>query len=89
MHESGLVASLVARVEALVVATGASPRRIGVKVGGLSGVQPASLRAHWERLAGPSLAAAQLDIEVEDEAANLGATGLTLLYVDVADPGSG
>lgn len=86
MHESGLVASLVTRATEIVENTGKAPRRIGVRVGALSGVDPAFVRAHWSRLAGPALAGATLDVHVSQDATEPGATGVSLVYVDVADP---
>ncbi len=85
MHESGIVASLAARAEAIVAEACAEPRRIGIKVGALSGVEPEAVRAHWARFAGPLLVGASLDIQVDDDPSAPTSLGVVLSYVDIAD----
>ena len=85
MHESGIVASLVARAEAIVEEACAPPRRIGITVGALSGVEPEVVHTHWERFAGPLLTGATLDIQVDDDPSAPSALGVVLSYVDIAD----
>jgi len=87
MHESGLVRSLVVRAAAIVEGAGTSPHRIGIRVGALSGVDPAVVRMYWERLAVTSLAGATLDIEVEATPDGPDSMGLVLTYVDVGEGG--
>jgi Zn finger protein HypA/HybF involved in hydrogenase expression len=85
MHESGIVASLVARAEAIVDEACAEPRRIGITVGALSGVEPDAVQTHWQRFAGPLLSGATLDIQVDDDPAAPASLGVVLSYVDIAD----
>lgn len=87
MHESGVVASLVARAEAIVEEACARPRRIGIEVGALSGIDPDAVRAHWPRFAGPSLDGAELEIQADDDPGAIDALRAVLRYVDIADDG--
>lgn len=85
MHESGIVASLVARAEAIVAEACAEPRRIGIRVGALSGVEPEAVQTHWMRFAGPLLFGATLDIQVDDDPQAPTSLGVVLSYIDIAD----
>lgn len=85
MHESGIVASLVARAETAVHDAGAAAaRRVGVRVGALSGVDPDVIRTYWTRFATGSTAEAELDIELSDDVVADDALGVALAYIDVA-----
>lgn len=85
MHESGIVASLVARAETAVHDAGAATaQRIGVRIGALSGLDPDVIRTYWTRFATGSTAGAELHIELADDAAAEDALGVALAYVDVA-----
>ncbi len=84
MHESKLVASLVAAVEAAAEDAGASVSSVGLRIGVLSGLQAKVVRDYWERLAGPSLSVADLEITVADDPSSSAAFGLELAYVEVA-----
>ncbi len=88
MHESGIVASLVARAEAIVEESCAEARQIGIKIGALSGIEPEAVRAHWSRFAGPLLDGADLDIEVEEDVGTAASLGAVLSYVEVSDGGT-
>jgi Zn finger protein HypA/HybF involved in hydrogenase expression len=83
MHESRLVAALVAKAEAFAAEAGSPPARIGIRIGALSGVEESVLRGYWERFAGPMIAEAVLDIVVDDDPGSAGALGVDLLYLEV------
>ena len=87
MHEVGLVRSVAQRAAAIVEEAGARAHRIGIRVGALSGVDPATVRMHWDRLAEPSLAGAALEIEIEETISGADSMGVTLVYVDVGEGG--
>ena len=85
MHESGIVRSLVARAETLVLEYGMSDAdRIGVKIGALSGVDPEIVRSHWRRYATGLTRDAELEIVVEDDPVASDALGVSLAFIDVA-----
>ena len=86
MHESGIVRSLVARAEEVVLDSGVDKAdRIGVSIGALSGVDPLVVRSHWDRYATDLTRDAELEILIEDDVMSHGALGVFLAYVDVAD----
>ncbi len=84
MHESAMVASLVAAAEKVADGAGGSVTRVGLRLGALSGLHAEVVRDYWERLAGPSLAAAALEIAVADDLSSDAALGLELAFVEVA-----
>ena len=85
MHESGIVASLVARAETVVLESGVpNAQRIGVRIGALSGVDPEVVRTHWKRYATGLTGSAELDMVIEEDPVAPGALGVSLTYVDVA-----
>ncbi len=84
MHESGIVAALVARAELVVHDSGvASAERIGVRIGALSGVDPEVVRTHWQRFATGLTRNAEIVAELDDDIAGEGALGVSLAFVDV------
>jgi Zn finger protein HypA/HybF involved in hydrogenase expression len=84
MHESGIVASLVARAEGVVRESGVPhAQRIGVRIGALSGVDPTVVLTHWGRFATALTAGAELEMLVDEDPVAPGALGVSLTYVEV------
>lgn len=84
VHESPVVRALVSRAEMVVSNAGSPPKRVGVRIGALSGVQEGAVRSYWRNMAGPALAGVPLEVVVDDDPTAPGALGVELAYVDVA-----
>ncbi len=78
------MASLVVSADALAQDAG-TVRRIGIRLGALSGADAAYVRESWARLVTPRLAGAELDIQVVDDLDDEASGAVTIAYVDVAD----
>ena len=81
MHEVGIANSVIEAVQAEVAARpGAVPLKVGVRVGELSGVEPAALAFGFEAL----VAGAGLNLKLEIECA--AGDELDLIYIELEEP---
>lgn len=87
MHEAGLMADLLRRIEATVAAEGASRAvRVEVWVGALAHLSPDHLRAHFETIAASSVAAgAELVVTASSDVQDAHAEDILLMGLEVED----
>jgi Zn finger protein HypA/HybF involved in hydrogenase expression len=86
VHESHLVADLIARVEAEVDPAVSRVSRLTLRIGALSSLSPLALREGVERSSTHAWGyAPQVDIERSEEISKPGGLGVTLVSIQVED----
>lgn len=86
MHESGLVAQLIARVESEVDPAETRVTRLALRIGALSSVAPAALRQGIEEHAAAAWGyAPDIAVEPSDDGGDSAGFGVTLVSIQVED----
>lgn len=89
MHEASLMNALMRNIDAVAAQEGAERvTAVRVRLGALSHMTPDHFREHWDVSAAGSIAQdAELTMETSDDLTDPTAQDVTLLSVDVEEPG--
>jgi len=86
VHESGLVAQLIARVESELDPAETRVTRLALRIGAMSSVAPAALRQGIEEhTAGAWGYAPEIEVERSDDVGDSAGFGVTLVSIQVED----
>jgi hydrogenase nickel incorporation protein HypA/HybF len=87
MHESSMIGALLAKIEEVTRAAGASKvTKARVRVGVLAGISPSHFREHWETETVGSIAeGAELEVITRDDPRDADAQSVVLESIDVSE----